>query len=811
MIPLFDAPLPKLGDLPVATNDLLAIVALQTPHSLIITDPQGLVLWVNASFTRLTGYELADMLGKTPGAVLTCAESDPGASREMGEAARAGRKFSTRILNQRKNGSRYWVQIEGLPIRDPSGQMIAIMAVETNVTERIEHEAALARSESMLREAQRIARIGSWEYDLRSRTLLWSAETFRIHDQPFALTVDVNAAINAYIEPHRPIIEAAFTQCTAMGVPYDVELELKRADGRIIWVRNIGHAETDAGRVVRVSGTIQDIDERKRAEIEVTRLAERISLAARAAGIGIWEHDFTTGELIWDDAMLSLHGVTRDMFTGRPDFWQECLLPEDRHLHLNLESDLAGERSEFDFEYRVMLGSGDFRYIRNCGRILRNREGRPLRAYGINHDITRERVSMIALLQSEDSLRSANASLQATIEEANRLARIAEAANQAKSAFLANISHEIRTPLNGVIGMTNILADTPLMPDQRDYLRTIKLSGETLLTLINDTLDYSKIEAGRVELEHQPFDLLMCIEEAIDLVAARAQEKSLEINRQIGPGVPRIVTGDATRLRQILVNLLGNAVKFTEHGTISVAADAQQITPQGCTVNFHVRDTGLGIPKDKQAGLFERFHQVDTSITRTHGGTGLGLAISRGLAELMGGTLGVESEPGHGSVFTLTIPVLTADHSATPFLPAPAATPDRPGDTMPLTVLMAEDNSVNQRVAQLTLQRLGYTIEVVSDGVEALGALQRRAFDVILMDVHMPNMDGLTATRRIRARPEWRERPWIIALTAGAFAEDRQHAFEAGMNDFLSKPLRVEKLKESLARAHRALTSPPHP
>ena len=805
-MPLFDAPLPILGDLNIATNDLLAMVALQTPHAVILTDPQIRVLWINPAFTHLTGYELADVAGRRLEDVLQCEQSDPAKAQEMAEAAREGKRFATTIRNQRKDGSHYWVRIEGQPIRDTAGKVVAFMAIEADVTERVEHEAALTRSATTLNEAQRIARVGSWEYDIRLRTLLWSAETFRIHNLPFSMTVNVSEAINAYIEPHRPIIEAAFTQCSQMGVPFDVELELKRGDGRIIWVRSIGHAETEGGHVVRVAGTIQNIDERKRAEIEVQRLAERISLAAKAAGIGIWEHDFTTGELIWDDAMLFLHGLKRETFTARPEFWHQCLLPEDRHIQENLEQAIADGQGEFDIEYRVALPQGDIRYIRNCGRVLRNRKGQPLRSYGINHDITRERVSMIALLESEDSLRNANTSLQTTIEEANRLARAAEAANQAKSAFLATISHEIRTPLNGVIGMTNILADTPLMPDQRDYLRTIKLSGETLLTLINDTLDYSKIEAGRVELEHQPFDLLACVEEAIDLVGARALEKSLEINRRVGPNVPRLVVGDATRLRQILVNLLGNAVKFTDQGAIAVSMDARDITPNGCTVRFHVSDSGPGIPKDKQESLFQRFYQVDTSTTRTHGGTGLGLAISKGLTEIMGGTIGVESEPGRGSIFTLTLPLAIATSSPEPADPATGVNHDRLGETMPLTILMAEDNSVNQRVARLTLQRLGYDIEVVSDGVEVIGALQRRAFDVILMDVQMPNMDGLTATRRIRARPEWRERPWIIALTAGAFEEDRERALESGMNDFLSKPLRVEQLKAALARAHQVLT-----
>ena len=805
LMPLFDAPLPSLGTLPIATNDLLAMVALRSPNSVIIADPQGLALWVNESFIRLTGYEAHEIIGRKPGSLLQCPESDPTAKRELSEAVHAGRAFTSQIINRRKDGSRYWVNLSGQPIHDTGGRLVAFIGIANNITERIEREAALARSETMLNEAQRIARIGAWDYELGTQALRWSAETFRIHGLPVTQTVNVDRAINAYIELHRPIVEAAFLQCLSMGVPFDVEMQLTQADGRIIWVRSIGHAETSEGRIVRVSGTVQDIDDRKRTELEVTHLLARMSLAAKAAGIGIWEHDFRANKLIWDDAMFSIHGIRREEFNHDPSFLHGLVLPEDRPVLDQLGSAAPANQNEFDIEYRIRPPPGDIRYIRNCGRITRDPDGVILRSYGVNFDVTSERVSMLAMLASEDSLRRTNASLQATNEEANRLARAAEAANQAKSAFLATISHEIRTPLNGVIGMTNVLADTPLTPDQRDYLRTIKLSGETLLTLINDTLDYSKIEAGRVELEHLPFDVITCVEESIDLISGRATEKGLKISLRAGSSVPRMIVGDASRLRQILVNLLGNAVKFTERGTVAVAVDAHVIAAEGCVLRFSVCDTGIGIPKEKLASLFQRFSQLDSSVTRTHGGTGLGLAISKGLAEAMGGTIGVTSEPEAGSVFTLTLPAAVAPASITPVNPAPPVHHDRPGEVMPLTILMAEDNSVNQRVAQLTLQRLGYGIEIVSDGGEAIEALQRRDFDVILMDVQMPVMDGLTATRQIRSRPEWKKRPWIIALTAGAFKEDRAHALDAGMNDFLSKPIRIDLLKEALARAYHKI------
>ena len=910
-------------DVPLATNQMFAMVAEHTQSAAIITDPHYRILWANAAFTRTTGYTLEEARGRSPSDFLRSPDSDPARNAEVRSAIEQNRSFCVTLRNRRKDGVRIWMRLDGQPILGEDGKIAAFLVVGVDVTAQIEREATLERNEALFNEAQRIARIGNWDYDLLTHRQQWSAETFKIHGLPVGEASPVEIGISAFIEEHQPIIELAFTQCCLMGVPYDVELQLRQHTGAVRWVRCIGRAFTQDGRVVRVAGTIQDIDDRKRTELEVARLAERMTLAAKFARIGIWEYNKQTDELIWDDAMLALHGMHRDAFPGNFSIWHLVMLPEDRAAEEEINRAFSEGRGEFDIEYRIVTPADDIRYIRNCGRIVRDASGRILRSYGVNYDITRERVNMIALMESDESLRAANASLQATIEETQRLAQAAEAANQAKSAFLATISHEIRTPLNGVIGMTNILAGTPLDDAQRECLNTIKLSGESLLTLINDTLDYSKIEAGRVELERQPFDLFSCVGEAIDLITPHAGQKNLALDHLIAADAPRMIEGDASRLRQILVNLLGNAVKFTDHGGISLQVRVDSASADEVALVFGVTDTGIGIPKDKQNRLFQHFFQVDASITRTHGGTGLGLAISRRLAELMGGSIWVESDPGRGSTFYVNIrvpivmeetlceysscldrlahrhilaisappsgskiehyvrqsglslirtpdtdsalahlaggapcdlvvaenqlldmdglefarqlrsrglkpaPLLLmnrvgplSDNSAPRFHqlmaslmppPTPATQPaiipltSRPGESMPLSILMAEDNTVNQRVAKLTLQRLGYEVEIVSDGAEAVGALQRRDFDVIIMDVQMPGMDGLQATRRIRELPDRQNRPWIIALTAGAFEEDRLNAFQAGMNDFLSKPLRVDLLQTALQRAWHSL------
>ena len=412
------------------------------------------------------------------------------------------------------------------------------------------------------------------------------------------------------------------------------------------------------------------------------------------------------------------------------------------------------------------------------------------------------------LISAHDRLRQEVLQRERAEAELRIAKRMAEEASRAKSEFLANMSHEIRTPMNAILGLTQVALDTELTAEQRECLEMVRASGESLLAIVNDVLDISRIEAGRLTVEAIPFRLRECIDDAMKPMAVAASRKGLKLTWEIAQQMPPALRGDPLRLRQIVLNLVGNAIKFTERGAIRLQVRPESFSEDEVSCHFSVKDTGVGISPDQQAAVFAPFRQGDASTARRYGGSGLGLTISSRLVELMNGRIWLDSAPGEGSTFHFTLPFAIvegapADMPRESLAPGVASLELRAADARKLTLLLVEDNAVNRRLAEIVLTRRGHTVFAVDNGPDAVTTVRRRRFDLVLMDVQMPGMDGIAATRAIRAAEQPGEHVPILALTAHAMNGVRKQCLQAGMDDYLAKPIRPVALLEAVERLGR--------
>ncbi|MEP4037415.1 response regulator [Pseudophaeobacter sp.] len=520
----------------------------------------------------------------------------------------------------------------------------------------------------------------------------------------------------------------------------------------------------------------------KRRERQLETLSRRLEIAVDISKIGIWELNTKSDDTIWDPNLREIYGfkLNDPIEIGT---WERCLHPDDREQAVFEHRKASHAGGSYTSEFRIVLASGEIRHIRSMGTAYADSDGW-LRMIGVNLDVTRD-------VHLREKLIEANAALLQRNNDLNDAKTAAESADRAKSEFLANMSHEIRTPMNGILGMAELMSEFDLGSEEKEYLSTIQDSSNALLKIINDILDLSRLEAGRLAISPVDFDLRNCVAGAVNLLRPKAREKGLWVSVNFAQDLPERVHGDDGRLRQILVNLIGNAVKFTSEGGVDIKVSCDDEDPYRLTIA--VEDTGIGISDSQAEYIFDRFKQADAATTRAFGGTGLGLTISSILAKRMGGGIDLCRVKENGSCFILNIQLEQAESSST------VTRVEAIMDTAALAgcrVLLAEDNRTNRLLISKYLADLGITLLEAHNGRQAVNMCQQEAPEIILMDMAMPELDGLAATREIRALDM--DQPVIVALTANAFDSDREACLAAGMDYFLQKPISKSVLLQTL-------------
>lgn len=565
---------------------------------------------------------------------------------------------------------------------------------------------------------------------------------------------------------------------------YQTERRYVRKDGTFVWgLASVAIVRDSDLNISHYMTQVVDISERIEAEDVVRLSEERLLLATEAGSVGTWDYDPRQRTFVWNAVM---HQIYRTDASEKPPTFDKFLLyvhPEDRSAVETRFLHCLSTGEPYRQEFRIIVKE-QVRHLREHAVIFRDNDGRALRAVGTAIDITKEKEESQELIRAKEA---------------------AMAADKAKSEFLAVMSHEIRTPLNGVLGFVSMLKNTPLDSEQQSYVETMESSGQGLLSLVNDILDLSKIESKEIHVESSTFEIRPFIRRIHQQLQSQAMQRGLKYDYFVEYAVPKNIHTDQMRLGQILTNILGNALKFTEEGSVdlSVSAKPLGVFQKNWEWRFTIRDTGPGIPQDGLNNLFKLFYQVDSSATRRHGGTGLGLAISQRLVKLLGGDIEVRSEVGYGSEFTI---VLTAPRGASTNaldVLAPAAKFREPIPTSNIAgkrILVVEDNPVNRKLCALQLRRLGCDVEFAETGLEALEKVRQGSYDAVLMDMQLPDLDGCGTTKRIRREILGGDRLSIIALTANAMPEDRKRCLDAGMDDFLSKPLQYETLASTLSK-----------
>ena len=892
-----------------------------------ILNKDGCYTYMNPAHAEVYGYTVEEMIGQSWQTLYTPEWVDK-INRFYFPILLAQGHWHGEVMGRTKSGHEIFVEISLALLQDQSDPAQWFICTCRDVSARVATERLLKSKQDHLTDAQTLAHIGSWDWDMITGAETWSDEQYRIFGYaPQAITPTYDTFREALHPDDRASVFQAIEAIVAHDLPYDIECRIFRPSGEERTIHCRGKVIRDTlGKPIRMAGIVQDITERKQTALKLEVVNHRLRLATESAGTGVWEYEIQQDRLVWDTQMLALYDYELEDFPGAYEAWSQRLHPEDKApAERALQEALEGHR-QFDTEFRLILPNGSIRHIKAYAQVIKNSQGVPTRMVGVNNDITNEKNRTAELVDTltainrvlatveftlDGTILTANDNFlqlmgyrleeiqgqhhrlfcepayaaspeyqafwaklnrgefdagvyrriskngnsvwiessynpvfnahglpykivkfgtditgrkqaefklqQATQELASKHIKLMEAhqaataATRAKSQFLATMSHEIRTPMNAIIGMADLLQETSLSENQQEYVNRFSRAATGLMELLNSILDISKIEAGHLKLESIPFDVHDLVDKIGELMAIRAGAKNLELVAYVHPDVPAWMTGDPTRLRQVFINLLGNAIKFTDQGEVVLRIEPNQAALGEVTLRIEpeqadpsalccsVSDTGIGIPTGMLHSIFESFTQGDSTTTREYGGTGLGLSISKQLVELMGGELHVESAPGRGSTFSFVIRLAAA--------PVPTLAPEKT-PSLAITgcrILIVDDNDTNRLIVREHLHRFGALLVEASDGVAALAALQKtrdqgQPFSLAILDYHMPNMNGLELAEAIRALPEYRTLPLLLTTSEmRGVTEQRAHAL--GITHTICKPIGRKRLLDSVAAA----------
>lgn len=753
----------------------------ETKSIIIVTNTNREIEWVNESFCKTTGYTFEEVKGKNPGKLLQGEKSDADVIKAFKNAMEKSQPFNCELLNYKKDGATYWVEIKCQPLKNEAGEIVSYFAVEEDITDRKNKEQLLSENQIRLEMAIEGAEGALWDWDIMNQSVYYSITWKKM------LGYDDNEISNSlnewssriHPEEKELVLQQINNYLTGNSGLYENELRLLHKKGHYITVIDRGKITNrdSSGNPSRMIGIAFNISRYTEVRKKLYENETRWNAALKGSSFGVWDWDLTNNTLYFSSKLKQLYGYNDEELTPSVDFWIATSHPDDlEETKQALAYHLDNQTTIFQKDRRILHRDGSYRWFFSSGVVLeRGKLGEPLRIVGSVADITERKKLEQDLINAKD---------------------IAEKNVKKQRRFLANISHEIRTPLHAIMGITEQLCNSPLNEVQKNQLSIINDSVKSLSGIINDVIDISKIEEGKLNLVRFPFSLKETAENVFGVFKNNAENKKLQYELHFDESLNTYFSGDEGRIRQVLMNILSNAVKFTENGSVRIFFSLVTQKDDTVIIGIDCIDTGIGMSHEMKQKLFKDFTQEDDSFNRKYGGSGLGLSITYELVKLMNGTINISSEKSLGTTVHIVVPLEIAATGGVDTTIA-IRTQEDIKKLQNIRILAAEDNSFNQLLLQYIFENKKIKFDMVENGRLAIEMAAAHSYDIILMDIQMPEMNGLEATRNIRETIS--STIPIIAITANAVKEELEQYINDGFTDYITKPFDEEKLIKKIA------------